>query len=93
MKAHEQSLLAQIDAVFDRAELKNHPYHLHSILVHDGHAEGGHYYAYIYNHIDNKWRKYSDILINEVTEEEVRRNSIGGEGMAGAYYFLYANRG
>jgi len=64
-------------------------YNLHSILVHDGHAEGGHYYAYIFNHIDRKWRKYSDMLITEVDESDVFRNSIGGEGWASAYYLFF----
>jgi ubiquitin carboxyl-terminal hydrolase 25/28 len=82
----------QIEAVFDRGDFKQHSYHLHSILIHDGHAEGGHYYAYIYNHIDDKWRKYSDIKIIDVDEEEVWRNSVGGGEMAAGYYFIYADR-
>lgn len=77
--------------IFAIPELQRHCYSLHSILVHDGHAEGGHYYAYILNHIDGKWRKYSDILITEVDEEEVFRNSIGGQRWTSAYYLIYTD--
>lgn len=89
MNGQLAAIRQEIDAVFDFPDLKRHMYNLHSILVHDGHAEGGHYYAYIFNHIDRKWRKYSDMLITEVDESDVFRNSIGGEGWASAYYLFF----
>ncbi len=30
-------------------ELNERPYYLHGILIHDGLAENGHYYSYIYD--------------------------------------------
>lgn len=29
--------------------MNNTPYHLHAIIVHDGGADSGHYYAFIYD--------------------------------------------
>ena len=31
------------------ADYCNMPYYLHAILIHDGTAESGHYYSYIYD--------------------------------------------
>jgi ubiquitin carboxyl-terminal hydrolase 25/28 len=87
IKAELTSLQAEIKAVFD--DLKQHPYHLHSILVHDGMAGSGHYYAYIYDHEGLRWRKYSDIHVTEVTEQEVFERSVGGYSMTSAYCLMY----
>jgi hypothetical protein len=76
-------------AVFEVSELMRHKYDLHSILIHDGNADGGHYWAYIYDHTVKRWRKYNDMLITEVDEQEVFTKSIGGDGQTSAYYFIY----
>ena len=41
------------------------------MCVHDGGAEGGHFYAFIKDHKQNKWRKFNDLKIRFVSEEEV----------------------
>lgn len=38
----------EIDILY--ASLKKHNYIIHSILIHEGAADTGHYYAYIYKH-------------------------------------------
>jgi ubiquitin carboxyl-terminal hydrolase 25/28 len=83
------SLKAEIKAAFDLEELKQYAYNLHSILVHDGMAGSGHYYAYIYNSELDKWRKYSDITVTDVTEQEVFERSIGGYAVTSAYCLKY----
>jgi ubiquitin carboxyl-terminal hydrolase 7 len=35
-------------------------YHLHSILIHSGTLEAGHYYAFIRPTIDDKWYEFDD---------------------------------
>jgi ubiquitin carboxyl-terminal hydrolase 25/28 len=89
IKAELTYLQAEIKAVFDLEDLKQHPYLLHSILVHDGMAGSGHYYAYIYDHEYLRWRKYSDINVTEVTEQEVFERSVGGYSMTSAYCLMY----
>ena len=64
-------------------------YTLHAVLVHDGYAESGHYYSFIFDPEDSKWRKYSDAYITDVTEEQVFRESIGGYQNASAYCLIY----
>lgn len=65
------------------------PYRLHAVLVHEGQASGGHYWAYIYDPINQQWRKYNDIMVTEVTWEEVQRESLGGYGHVSAYCIVY----
>ena len=48
---------------------------IHSILIHEGAANSGHYYAFIFN--NNKWYKFNDIYVSEVSEEKVLRDSYG----------------
>lgn len=34
-------------------------------MIHEGGADSGHYYSYIYDHSHSKWRKYNDLNITE----------------------------
>lgn len=36
-----------IDEIYEREELKRHGYHLHAVAIHQGHANAGHYWAYV----------------------------------------------
>jgi ubiquitin carboxyl-terminal hydrolase 7 len=44
-------------------------YHLHSILVHRGTANSGHYYAFIKPSLNDKWFEFNDDKVTEVTKE------------------------
>jgi ubiquitin carboxyl-terminal hydrolase 25 len=68
---------------------KKHPYHLHAICVHDGNANSGHYYAFIRDRFNKKWRRFNDIRVADVSEEDVFRESNGGHGWMTAYFVLY----
>ena len=68
------------------------PYQLHSICVHDGNATTGHYYTYIYDHCQNQWRKYNDIKVTEVSEEDVFKASEGGHSWSTAYWLVYVHQ-
>jgi ubiquitin carboxyl-terminal hydrolase 25/28 len=59
--------------------------------VHEGQASGGHYWAYIYNPLDNRWRKFNDITVSEVTWDEVERESLGGYRHVSAYGLMYVD--
>ena len=52
-------------------ESNSEAYQLHAICVHDGGADGGHYFTFIKDHKENKWRKFNDFKIWEVEESEV----------------------
>ncbi|XP_075888245.1 ubiquitin carboxyl-terminal hydrolase 28 isoform X2 [Nelusetta ayraudi] len=65
------------------------PYRLHAVLVHEGQASAGHYWAYIYDHANQRWMKYNDVCITESSWEELERDSFGGMTNASAYCLMY----
>ncbi|XP_078389137.1 ubiquitin carboxyl-terminal hydrolase 28 isoform X2 [Cetorhinus maximus] len=65
------------------------PYRLHAVLVHEGQASAGHYWAYIYDHSQNMWLKYNDVSVAESSWEELQRDSYGGSRNASAYCLMY----
>lgn len=65
------------------------PYRLHAVLVHEGQASAGHYWAYIYDHANQRWMKYNDVSITESSWEELERDSFGGMTNASAYCLMY----
>nr|XP_033797787.1 ubiquitin carboxyl-terminal hydrolase 25 isoform X2 [Geotrypetes seraphini] len=67
------------------------PYRLHAVLVHEGQANAGHYWAYIFDHHQNKWMKYNDISVAKSSWEELERDSFGGYRNASAYCLMYIN--
>jgi len=66
-----------IKAAYGIPEMQKRPYYLHSICVHDGNANSGHYYTFIYDRFNKKWRKFNDIKVTEVSEEDVFKESEG----------------
>jgi len=71
------------------SKLNKKPYHLHAICIHDGSAESGHYFTLIKDHHQGIWRKFNDVKVNEVSEEEVFKWSVGGYGAMTAYWLVY----
>lgn len=67
------------------------PYRLHSILVHEGQAHGGHYWAYIYSPQRNKWTKYNDIAVGDISFETLYKESAGGYRFVNAYSLVYVD--
>uniref|UniRef100_A0AAY4E5M0 ubiquitinyl hydrolase 1 n=1 Tax=Denticeps clupeoides TaxID=299321 RepID=A0AAY4E5M0_9TELE len=67
------------------------PYRLHAVLVHEGQASAGHYWAYIYDHTHRRWLKYNDVMVTESSWEELVRDSYGGMTNASAYCLMYIN--
>lgn len=72
--------------------LKEFPYTLHCIVIHEGEDNSGHYYSYIKNHIEGTWFKYSDHLVSEVSEEQVLGEAYGITKLkTSAYLVMYAS--
>ncbi|KAM8770170.1 LOW QUALITY PROTEIN: ubiquitin carboxyl-terminal hydrolase 25 [Rhynchonycteris naso] len=67
------------------------PYRLHAVLVHEGQANAGHYWAYIFDHRENRWMKYNDIAVTRSSWEELVRDSFGGYRNASAYCLMYVS--
>ncbi|CAM9860690.1 unnamed protein product [Bubo scandiacus] len=69
--------------------LQQVPYRLHAVLVHEGQANAGHYWAFIYDQPRRRWLKYNDISVTESSWEELERDSFGGLKNASAYCLMY----
>uniref|UniRef100_A0A803VFI2 ubiquitinyl hydrolase 1 n=1 Tax=Ficedula albicollis TaxID=59894 RepID=A0A803VFI2_FICAL len=69
--------------------LQQVPYRLHAVLVHEGQANAGHYWAFIYDQPRQRWLKYNDIAVTESSWEELERESFGGLRNASAYCLMY----
>lgn len=54
-------------------------YHLHSILIHKGTVDFGHYYSFIRPHLDDRWYEFNDTMVFEVTKNQAFRQGIGGD--------------
>jgi ubiquitin carboxyl-terminal hydrolase 7 len=60
-------------------------YVLQSVLVHLGEFSSGHYYAYVRPDVtSNKWFRFNDHVVTEVTFDEVYHDAYGGKTL-GAY--------
>jgi hypothetical protein len=93
-----RSLVGRCDEAY--RHMKKNKYSLLAVLVHDGLATGGHYWAYIKDGMSGehvvseggsggRWFKYSDTHVTHVEEEEVWRVSEGGRAYVSAYCLVY----
>lgn len=80
----------QIANIYEGHELKKHYYQLHSVVVHDGQASSGHYWAYVrsFSH-ENRWLKFNDMAVTEADWEELERDGAGGYLNTSAYCLIY----
>ncbi|XP_034521687.1 ubiquitin carboxyl-terminal hydrolase 28 isoform X5 [Ailuropoda melanoleuca] len=80
-----------IEQMYRDPLLRQVPYRLHAVLVHEGQANAGHYWAYVYNQPRQVWLKYNDISVTESSWEELERDSYGGLRNVSAYCLMYIN--
>ncbi|KAI3661673.1 hypothetical protein MP638_002925 [Amoeboaphelidium occidentale] len=69
---------------------KNHLYQLHTVFVHQGGADYGHYWVYIFDSDANCWVRFNDALVEIVQNDDVfgDMSSI----YANAYCFIYISK-
>ncbi|XP_026536832.1 ubiquitin carboxyl-terminal hydrolase 28 [Notechis scutatus] len=92
LKTSMLMLSESMDHVYTDPQLCQVPYHLHAVLVHEGQANAGHYWAYIYSLPQRAWLKYNDIAVTESSWEELERDSFGGLKNASAYCLIYVSK-
>ncbi|KAI7795734.1 putative ubiquitin carboxyl-terminal hydrolase 28 [Triplophysa rosa] len=91
LKASIDKVSQALEGMYSDNSLCQVPYRLHAVLVHEGQASAGHYWAYIYDHTNKRWLKYNDVMVTESTWEELVRDSYGGMTNASAYCLMYIN--
>ena len=55
--------------------MNERPYYLHGILIHDGLAENGHYYTFIFDRNQNVWFQLNDHKVTIVDEATVMQEA------------------
>nr|XP_018667099.1 ubiquitin carboxyl-terminal hydrolase 25 isoform X5 [Ciona intestinalis] len=87
-----------IDKMFDDPNERCFPYSLHAVLVHQGQALAGHYWAYIKDYVNRRWLKFNDVAVTEETYDQLTSDSIGGVhsyrfygNSASAYCLIYVD--
>ena len=53
-------------------------YRLKGIVIHTGHSEGGHYYAYIRDGETNEWYEFNDIKVEKFDISKLKEEAFGG---------------
>ncbi|XP_052804865.1 ubiquitin carboxyl-terminal hydrolase 25-like [Mya arenaria] len=81
-----------ISRMYSDEPMTKHPYHLHAVLVHEGQAASGHYWAYIHDAGSDSWLKFNDITVTEASWEELEKDSVGGYHNTSAYCLMYIDK-
>ena len=64
-------------------------YRLHSVFVHRGTAESGHYFVFVRPDPQGEWHKFDDSHVVEVSAEAAVEGNYGGKGNENAYMLSY----
>ena len=74
-------------------DYRNIAYNLHAILIHDGTAESGHYYSFIFDRKQNVWWRFNDVNVSIEEEAVVFEEAFGGHAasLKTAYCLIYIN--
>ena len=64
-------------------------YDLYAILIHQGGAFGGHYFAYIKSFEDGQWYNFNDSTVSKISQSDITNTFGGSNGTNTAYMLLY----
>ncbi|KAJ9449139.1 Ubiquitin carboxyl-terminal hydrolase 13 [Diplonema papillatum] len=70
------------------AAMRDDVYVLHSVMVHSGTSEGGHYVCYIQTDLEGTWLKFNDQRVTRVREAEAIDDNFGFFGRSSSAYLL-----
>ncbi|KAF1946448.1 cysteine proteinase [Clathrospora elynae] len=70
-----RDLETDIDAIF--RDCNDVPYRLHAVFTHRGGVTGGHYWIYIYDFQNDRWRSYNDDRVEDIDEKTVLEPETG----------------
>lgn len=63
----------------DEQEPKGHEYDLIGVTVHTGTADGGHYYSFIKDRMQEKWFLFNDAEVKPFDPQQIATECFGGE--------------
>ncbi|EFO27256.2 hypothetical protein LOAG_01224 [Loa loa] len=99
LQQEANTLQENIESIFDVDGMREEPYHLHSVIVHEGEANVGHYWAYIASsplcNVHDKevpWRKFNDKSVEPATWQQIEEDSFGSRRACSAYCLVYTRK-
>ncbi|VDM10682.1 unnamed protein product [Wuchereria bancrofti] len=99
LQKEANTLQENIESIFDVDGMREEPYHLHSVIVHEGEANVGHYWAYIASsplcNVEDKevsWRKFNDKSVEPATWQQIEEDSFGSRRACSAYCLVYTRK-
>ncbi|OAD68228.1 hypothetical protein PHYBLDRAFT_183194 [Phycomyces blakesleeanus NRRL 1555(-)] len=69
------------------SSLTKDAYRIHAVFIHQGQANYGHYWVYMYDKPTDQWWKYNDSHVTKVEEAELFRDTSGST--ANPYFLVY----
>uniref|UniRef100_A0A158R546 USP domain-containing protein n=1 Tax=Syphacia muris TaxID=451379 RepID=A0A158R546_9BILA len=99
LQTEVNTLNTEIETMFDVETMMEECYRLHSVIIHEGEANVGHYWAYVadYNKLDGNgmpvvWRKYNDKSVDLATYEQMEEDAYGSKRTCSAYCIVYTRK-
>lgn len=97
----EANLLQEaIDKCLTVDNMMQEGYRLHSVLIHEGEANVGHYWAYVADHptlnesgSPVSWCKFNDKSVEPATWQQIEEDSFGSRRTCSAYCLVYTRKG
>jgi ubiquitin C-terminal hydrolase len=79
-------------SIFD--DMADETYVLHAVLLHQGHAQFGHYRIFIKDHDQNRWLCYDDSIVTEVVDpnDELFGDTTGQDANASCLIYVKETR-
>ena len=87
LESQIRDLKSQIADQFN--DLQKIPYRLHSVFIHRGYHNSGHYWIYIYDFAKQVWRNYNDGYVTEVKDTKDIFEQEPGNRPATPYFLVY----
>eukprot|EP00007_Cunea_sp_BSH-02190019_P006967 CAMPEP_0174234694 /NCGR_PEP_ID=MMETSP0417-20130205/4377_1 /TAXON_ID=242541 /ORGANISM="Mayorella sp, Strain BSH-02190019" /LENGTH=1071 /DNA_ID=CAMNT_0015313091 /DNA_START=99 /DNA_END=3311 /DNA_ORIENTATION=- len=87
LRARLAAVQHRIDHAYD--DLREHPYRLHGVWIHQGVLSSGHYWSYLRDEEADIWLKFNDADVAVVDQKTVMEKAVGGYSRASAYFLIY----
>ena len=92
LNANLQDIETRIKGMYEEEGLKQRGYRLHAVMVHEGDAQQGHYWAYVHLAGEKRgWLKFNDNTVSQTTWEELSKEAVGGRLSTSAYSCVYVD--
>ena len=92
LNANLEDIERRIAGMYEEESLRQRGYRLHAVMVHEGDAQQGHYWAYLNLPGEGRgWLKFNDNTVSQTTWEDLSKEAVGGRLSTSAYSCVYVD--